>query len=213
MKPSYTSDRNLALVRPGTGLFLVEPEAKRLIADHGIRTPRFSVARSPNEAARQAESIGFPVVMKVISPQIVHKSDVGGVVTGIQNAEQVRAAYRRISSGIGSHLPDARIIGMLVEEMVPPSTEVAVGGMRVPPFGPVVMVGLGGVLIEVLNDVSFRVAPVSRSDALEMVTDLKAYPLLKGFRGSPPSDIDALLQVLLNVSALMLTRPDVMEST
>jgi len=177
--------------------------------EYGIPVPKFSVAQTPEEAIQFSEEIGYPVVLKVVSPQVVHKTDVGGVITGLGDSKEVGDAYQRILANVKKNAPDAKVVGMLVEEMAPPSTEVIIGATRNPQFGPVLMFGLGGILVEILKDVSFRVAPINPSDALEMITELKAYPILKGYRNQPPADIDALLEILLKVSSLVTERPEI----
>ena len=190
---------------------LLEPEAKALCSEYGIRVTKFSVARTPEEALRFADEIGYPVVLKVVSPQVIHKSDVGGVVTQLEDPREVKDAYQRILTNVEKNKPDAEIMGVLVEEMAPPSIEVIVGATRNPQFGPVLMFGLGGILVEIIRDVSFRVAPINSSDALEMITELKAYSVLKGYRNQPPADINAMVEILLKVSKLVVERPEIRE--
>lgn len=201
--------RSIEGARESERVYLPEPEAKALCIEYGIPVPRFSVTRTPEEALRFAEEIGYPVVLKVVSPQVIHKSDVGGVITKIGDSKQVKNAYERILTSVRKNKPDAEIRGVLVEEMAPATTEVIVGATRNPQFGPVLMFGLGGILVEILKDVSFRVAPINSSDALEMITELKAYPVLKGYRNQPPADINALIEILLNVSKLVVERPEI----
>lgn len=184
--------------------FLLEPEAKLVCREVGIPVTRFEVAKSEEEAVGFAEEIGFPVVLKVVSPDVLHKFDVGGVVLRLNSQEEVRAAYRRVLENVKRNIPGARILGVLVQEMAPASTEVIVGALKDPQFGPALMFGLGGVFVEVLKDVTFRIAPVSEDEAREMITEVKAYPILKGYRGQPPVDIDAIVDVLLGVSKLVM---------
>jgi acetyl-CoA synthetase (ADP-forming) len=184
--------------------FLLEPEAKLVCREFGIPVTRFRVAKSEEEAAGFAGEIGFPVVLKVVSPDVLHKFDVGGVVLSLSSQEEVRAAYRRILENVKRNIPRARISGVLVQEMAPASTEVIVGALKDPQFGPALMFGLGGVFVEVLKDVTFRIAPVSEGEAREMITEVKAYPILKGYRGQPPADIDAIVKILLGVSKLVM---------
>lgn len=147
--------------------------------------------------------MGFPVVLKIVSPDIIHKSDVGGVKLNLNSAEEVHGAYKDIVSNVKEHAEKARIIGVLVQEMAPPSTEIIVGSTKDPQFGPAIVFGLGGILVEILKDVTFRIAPINREEAQEMITEVKAYPILKGYRGTPPADTDAIVDILLATSKLV----------
>jgi len=169
------------------------------------------MAQDIDEALRSADAIGYPVVLKIVSHQIIHKSDVGGVVVDLRNAEELRAAYRNILKAVKKNMPAADVTGMLVEEMLPSSTEVVVGATRDPQFGHVIMFGLGGVFVEVLKDVSFRAVPINASDAREMITELNAFPILGGYRGKPPADIGALVDILLKTSRLVTDHPEISE--
>ena len=190
---------------------LLEPEAKAICIEYGIPVPKFKVATNESEAARFANEIGFPVVLKIVSPEIIHKSDAGGVVVNLKTSEDVITGYRKIIESVKKYNPMANIVGILVQEMAPSSTEVIVGAIKDPQFGQTVMFGLGGVFVEILKDVNFRIAPLSADDAKEMITELKAYPLLKGFRNTPPSDIDALVSILLSTSRLVMDHPEIKE--
>lgn len=190
---------------------LLEPEAKMVCMEYGIPVVRFRVANNKEEAVRFAGELGYPVVLKIISPQVVHKSDVGGVATRISNDEELRSAYERILATVKGNAPEARIVGMLVEEMAPESTEVIVGSTKDPRFGSVLMFGLGGVLVEVLGDTTFRVPPITAEDALEMVREIKGHRILEGIRGQPPADVQALVDILLRVSALLGDHPEIKE--
>jgi acetyl-CoA synthetase (ADP-forming) len=190
---------------------LLEPEAKAICIEYGIPVPKFKVASNESEAARFASEIGFPVVLKIVSPEIIHKSDAGGVVVNLKTPEDVITGYRKIIESVKKYNPMAHIVGILVQEMAPSSTEVIVGAIKDPQFGQTVMFGLGGVFVEILKDVNFRIAPLSTDDAKEMITELKAYPLLKGFRNTPPSDIDALVSILLSTSRLVMDHPEIKE--
>jgi acetate---CoA ligase (ADP-forming) subunit beta len=190
---------------------LLEPEAKAVCIEYGIPVARFLIVQNVDEALQSADAIGYPVVLKVVSHQIIHKSDVGGVVVGLRNAVELRAAYRNILEAVRKNMPTADVTGMLVEEMLPSSTEVVVGATKNPQFGHVIMFGLGGVFVEVLKDVSFRAAPIHASDAREMITELKAFPILGGYRGKPPADIGALVDILLKTSKLVTDHPEIGE--
>jgi acyl-CoA synthetase (NDP forming) len=182
---------------------LLETEAKTVCIEYGIPVTRFELARNEDEAVKFAKTIGYPVVLKIVSPDVVHKSDVGGVLVGLKNDDDVCQGYAQILKNITKHNANARIFGMLVQEMAPPSTEVIVGAIKDPQFGPAIMFGLGGVFVEVLKDVTFRIAPVTKDEACEMISEVKAYPLLKGYRNAPPADINAIAQILLNTSKLV----------
>ena len=182
---------------------LMEPEAKRLCIEYGIPVPRFELARSVEEAVEHAERIGYPVVLKVVSPQVVHKTDVGGVFLNVSNREEVREAYRKVVENTLNRIPSAEIVGVLVEEQAEEGVEVIVGAFRDSQFGPTVMFGLGGVFVEVLDDVSFRVAPVSEADAEEMIREIRGYRILRGYRGRPPADLEAVKEIILKVSRMV----------
>jgi len=182
---------------------LLEPEAKRLITKYGISTPSFSVSTTEQEAVEAAERLGYPLVMKIVSPDIIHKTEVGGVKLGVTNPEQVRERYNQILRSAGLKAPAARIVGILIQHMAPPSTEVIVGALRDPQFGPAVMFGLGGVFVELLNDVSFRVAPIDKDEAWEMMQEVKGIPLLTGYRGSRLLDVKAVARTLASVSGMI----------
>ena len=152
-------------------------------------------AHTPQEAARLASSIGFPVAMKIISPQLLHKSDAGGIVLNLKSEAEVAAAYEQLFSSIHAKLPQAELQGVLIEQMAPRGQEVIIGLKRDPGFGPVVMFGLGGIYVELFKDVSFRVAPVSAEEALEMIHETRAGKLLTGFRGAAPADLDAVVEL------------------
>lgn len=190
---------------------LLETEAKIVCKEYGIPVTRFELAESEEQAAKFADTIGYPVVEKIVSPDIIHKSDVGGVMVNLKNAKEARDAYEQILSNVKKHDAKARIVGILVQEMAPASTEVIVGSIKDPQFGPAVMFGLGGVFVEVLKDVTFRIAPITEEDAYEMIEGVKAYPLLKGYRGSPPADMKAIVEILLATSRLVMEHDEIKE--
>jgi acyl-CoA synthetase (NDP forming) len=190
---------------------LLETEAKTVCMEYNIPVTKFELARTEEEAVKFASTIGFPTVLKIVSPDIIHKSDVGGVIVGLKNADDVRRGYKEILQNVKKHNPKAKIVGVLVQEMAPPSTEVIVGAIKDPQFGPAVMFGLGGVFVEVLKDVTFRIAPITEDDAREMISEVKAYPLLKGYRGTPPADIDAIAEILLNTARLVTDHLEIKE--
>ncbi len=190
---------------------LLETEAKAICAQYGIPVTVSQLAKSAEEAGAWAEKIGYPIVLKIVSPDIVHKTEAGGVLVNLKTAAEVADGYRRIMENAKKYRADAKIVGVLVAEMAPQSTEVIVGAVKDPQFGQTVMFGLGGIFVELLKDVSFRIAPLTTEDAKEMITQLKAYPLLKGYRNTPPADIDALVGILCSTSRLVMDHPEIKE--
>jgi succinyl-CoA synthetase beta subunit len=179
-------------------------EAQQICTLHHIPTPVSNVVHNMEEAVTRGRQIGFPVVLKAISPQILHKSDVGGIVLGINDEASLKAAYSKLIADVHKNAPEAKILGVLVERMMPSATEVIVGGIRDSQFGPSVMFGMGGIFTEVYDDVAFRVAPIDKIDALNLIHELRGSKILEGIRGKPSADLDTLADVLLNVSTLML---------
>ncbi|MGD8505699.1 MAG: acetate--CoA ligase family protein [Candidatus Bathyarchaeota archaeon] len=191
--------------------YLLEPEAKTICIKYGIPVTKFKVAKNEKEAIQYAKEIGFPVVLKIVSPNVIHKFDVGGVILSLNSKAEVRTAYNKILKNVKKHNPETEISGVLVQEMAPQSTEIIIGATKDPQFGPTLMFGLGGIFVEVLKDVTFRIAPISEFDAREMITEVKASPILKGYRGQPPADIDAIVQILLNTSKLVMKHKEIKE--
>ncbi len=190
---------------------LLEPEAKTICSEYGIPVTKFKVASNEKEASKYANEIGYPIVLKIVSADIIHKSEAGGVIVNLKNQAEVAIAYRKILENVKKYKADAKIVGILVQEMAPNSTEVIVGAIKDPQFGQTIMFGLGGIFVEVLKDVNFRIAPLTIDDAHEMITQLKAYPLLTGFRNTPPADIDALVAILCSTSRLVMANPEIKE--
>ncbi|MCD6349056.1 MAG: acetate--CoA ligase family protein [Candidatus Korarchaeota archaeon] len=190
---------------------LLEYEAKSLIAHYGIPVTKIHLAKSEEGAVEAAKEIGFPVVLKIVSPDVLHKSDVGGVKVNLKNEEEVRAAYRSIIENVKQRAPNARIMGILVQEFAPPGLELIIGLIRDPQFGPTVMFGLGGIFVEVYKDVAFRVAPLSEEDADSMIREIKAYRLLTGFRGMEPVDVGALKDALIKAGQVGLEHEEIAE--
>ena len=190
---------------------LLEPEAKAVCAEYGIPVTKSLLAKTEKEASAMAQQIGFPVVLKIVSPDIIHKTEAGGVLVNLKTAADVVAGYRKIVENAAKYKADAKILGVLVAEMAPQATEVIVGGLKDPQFGQTVMFGLGGIFVELLKDVNFRVAPLSEQDAKDMITQLKAYPLLVGYRKTPPADIDALVSIICNTSRLIMEHSEIKE--
>ncbi|MEI6308627.1 MAG: acetate--CoA ligase family protein [bacterium] len=191
--------------------FLTEPACYRLLAAEGLPIPPHFLAHSPEEAAEKAALLGFPVVLKIVSPQVVHKSEAGGVRLALADAEAVRQAYRAVESSVHAFRPEAVIEGMLLLPQFQGGTELIVGGLRDVQFGPTVMFGLGGIFVELLKDVSFRVAPIDVAEAAEMIREIKGYPLLNGFRGRLPLDLETLAAFLADLSRLMERHPEIEE--
>ena len=206
-----TASEIFSKVREEGRKFLLEPEAKSICKEYGIPVTDFRIAKNEAEAVSFADEIGYPVVLKIISPDVIHKSDVGGVIVGLKTAEDVRNAYKQIMENIKNHKPNAKIVGVLVQEMAPSSTEIIVGAIKDPQFGPALMFGLGGIFVEVLKDVTFRIAPLTRDEAEEMIKEVRAYPLLKGYRNTPPADIEAIVNILLNTSRLVMEHQEIKE--
>ena len=190
---------------------LTEVESKELLKKAGIPVVEAKLARSKKEAISISKEMGFPVVLKISSTDVVHKSDSGGVKLGVANATQVGKVYGEIISSIKRAYPEAQIDGVSVQTMAPPGVEVIVGMSKDAQFGPVLMFGLGGILVEVLKDVSFRIVPVTERDAGEMIKEIKGYPLLQGYRGQKPASIPALEQLIVKVSQFVEKNPQIKE--
>lgn len=197
------------LIRPGETLS--ESGAKAVLERYGIPIARQEVAVTPEEAVISARRIGYPVVMKVDSPDIPHKTEAGGIRLNLNSDDEVGRAFADIIENVRKYKPDALINGVAVQEMLPEGIEVIIGVTRDPVFGPTIMFGLGGIFVEVLKDVSFRVAPVSRGDAEDMVREIKGSVLLKGFRGKPPADTEAIVDVILKISDMVTDYKDIIE--
>ncbi|MGE0352977.1 MAG: acetate--CoA ligase family protein [Gemmatimonadales bacterium] len=190
---------------------LSEIDTLNLLASYGIPTVATRLAGSEDEALAAAEQMGYPVVLKIVSPQIIHKTDVGGVRIHLGNAEEAREAYREILENVRRAEPSAKISGILVQQMMRGGRETIVGMSRDRSFGPLIMFGLGGVMVEVLQDVQFRIAPIARLDARDMVRGIRGVKLLDGVRGDPPADFHALDEVLLRISQLSMDFPQIAE--
>ena len=205
------TDKIIAKARKDGRKVLLEHEAKTICAEYGITVNRFSLAKNENEAAELAERIGFPAVLKVVSPEIVHKSEAGGVKINLKDTDEVRGAYNTIMENAKKFNSKANIVGVLVQEMAPQGIETIIGAVKDPQFGQTLMFGLGGIFVELLKDVTFRVAPITEQDAAEMIVGVKAFPLLNGYRGSPPADVKAIVTQLVCVSHLVMDYPEIRE--
>jgi acyl-CoA synthetase (NDP forming) len=190
---------------------LTEVESKELLKKAGIPVVETKLARSKKEAISISKEMGFPVVLKISSPDVVHKSDSGGVKLGLANTTQVGKAYSEIISSVKQAYPEAQIQGVSVQSMAPSGVEVIVGMSKDPQFGPVLMFGLGGVFVEVLKDVSFRIVPVTERDVREMIKEIKGYPVLEGYRGQKPASISALENLIIKVSQFVEKNPQIKE--
>ncbi len=190
---------------------LTEIEAKQVIKSAGIKVVETRLAKAQNEAVAIGGEIGYPVVLKIASPDITHKTDAGGVKVGLKNATEVKKAYAEIMASVRKKFPEAKIDGLAVQKMARSGIEIIIGMYKDAQFGPVIMFGLGGIFVEVLKDVSFRLIPIAKHDAGEMIKEIKGYALLNGFRGQEPADIPSLVDVLLKVSALVEKTPEIRE--
>jgi len=190
---------------------LTEVESKQILEEAGIPAASARLARTADEAVKAAAELGYPVVLKIVSPEVTHKSDVGGVKLNLDSAETVAAAFQEITKAVKRQQSDARIEGVAVQKMARPGIEVIVGMSKDPQFGPVLMFGLGGVLVEVLKDVAFRIVPLEARDARQMIREIKGFPVLEGFRGQEPADLEALEKLLLKVSAFVEAHPEIEE--
>lgn len=198
-------------VRREGRLSLGDAEAREIMEAYGLRIPHSVLAKTAEEAVQAANSMGYPVVMKVASPDILHKSDIGGVRLNVRDADQVRDLFDLLIYRAQRYMPEAQIWGVLVQEMVAKGKEVIIGVNRDPQFGPLLMFGLGGIYVEVLKDVTFRIAPVSRQEATEMMDEIRSYHLLRGVRGEKPSDLEAIVDAILRVSQLVTDFPEIVE--
>ena len=190
---------------------LSEFESKEMLRQAGIPVVETKLAKSRRAAIDIAKEIGFPVVMKIASPDMAHKSDTGGVRLGLANATQVGKAYRDIIAAVKDKVPNARIEGVTVQPMAHPGIEVIIGMSKDEQFGPVIMFGLGGILVEILKDVSFRIVPLTHRDAAAMIKEIKGYPLLQGYRSQEPANIPALGKLIVAVSDFIEKNPQIKE--
>ncbi len=190
---------------------LLEHEAMQLFKDYGLPTPEYRFVSDKEQAAEAAGQLGFPVVLKIVSQDVLHKTDAGGVKVGLQTEQDVTQAYDEIIDSVHKKVPNARIQGMLVVAQAPKGTECILGMVKDKQFGPALMFGLGGIFVEVLKDVSFRVLPLTQKDALEMIKETKAYKVLSGVRGEGAKDVEALSRAILNLAKLVEQNPEIQE--
>lgn len=206
-----TVNELLAQAKKENRSVLTEIEAKQVLNQAGIKCNEIKLAGNSEEAVTIAEEIGFPVVLKVSSVDITHKSDAGGVKVNLNTRAEVEKAFDEIMSSCKSVNPGANIEGISVQGMARPGLEIILGMIKDASFGPVVMFGLGGVFVEVLKDVSFRVVPIEKADAAEMINEIQGKKLLEGYRGQPPADINYLQDMLVNLSEFVNNTPEIKE--
>ncbi len=191
--------------------FLYEHEAKALFALYDMPITQIHVAKSEDDAVKAANRIGYPIVLKIVSPQILHKSDAGGVIVGVEEEKGIREGFKKIVENVKAYKADAEITGILVQEMAPKGTEIIVGSTTDPTFGPTLMFGLGGIFVEILKDVSFRLVPITQTDAFEMIEEIKAVKILDGARGMPPCHKPTLADILHKTSKMLMEIPEIKE--
>ena len=187
---------------------LNELEAKKVFAAYDMPVPKCDMAITAEDAVAKANQVGYPIVMKIVSPQILHKSDAGGVKVNIKNDEECKEAFETIMANAKAYKADAVLEGVVIQEMAPWGTEVILGSVNDPTFGPSVMFGLGGIFVEVMKDVTFRVAPIQQKQAMDMINEIKSAPILKGTRGEEPKDVDALSKAIANYAQMIVDLAD-----
>ena len=206
-----TGQRIVDLAKREGRTLLTEIEAKELLKQAGINVVETKLASSEDDAVALSREFGFPVVLKIASPDVVHKTDAGGVKLNLKTSNQVAKAYEDIMKSIREKYPKAKIQGVSVQKMAKPGVEVIIGMSKDAQFGPVIMFGLGGVWVEILKDVSFRIVPLERRDAREMIQEIKGRPLLEGYRGQEPVDIVNLEELILKISSFIEQHPEIKE--
>lgn len=190
---------------------LTEVESKQILLHLGIPVPPFFLAKTEIEAMKYASLIGFPVVLKIVSPDIIHKSDAKGVVLNLQNEEEVKASFTNMIKNANDYNPNAEIIGVSVQKMINNGTEVIIGMNRDEVFGPVILFGLGGIFVELFKDVSLKVLPVTEKDIENMFAEINGSKVLYGFRGSKPVDLESIKKMIMKVVEFIRTFPEVTE--
>ncbi len=192
-------------------LMLSESEGYDLLREYGVPVPAYRIVMTPHDAAEAAETIGFPVVMKIISPQIVHKSDAGGVVVGIGSRDAAATAFDHIITGAKKYRKDAEIKGVIVEQQAEPGLELIIGGKTDPAFGKVITFGMGGTLVELMKDITLRIMPLDEETIRQMIREIDGYPLIRGYRGMKPKDEEALVAALSAISRFFQESSNVIE--
>ncbi len=190
---------------------LTEYESKEILRAYSIPTTMDRLATSAENAATIASKIGFPVVLKIHSHDITHKTEVRGVKLDLKDEEEVKKAFNEVINKVKQNKPEAKIKGLLVQNLAPPGREVIIGVNRDPQFGPIIVFGLGGIFVEVLKDVSFRLPPISKKEAISMMKEIKGYPILEGIRGAPSVDIISVADVMEKTSKMVMDLPEIME--
>ncbi len=190
---------------------LIELESKRVLTAWGVQVNRTELARDLSEAIKVAREVRYPIVLKIASPDIIHKSEAKGVKVGLSSELELRQSFGELIDNARAYKPDAKILGVTIQEYLPPAREVIVGTLQDPSFGATVMFGLGGIWVEILEDVSFKLAPLSAEDARGMVQEIKGYPVLAGIRGAPPADVNALVDIIQKVGQLAHEFPEIAE--
>jgi len=203
------TDRIIQMVLNESRPNLLETEAKEMCAEYHMPIPPSELARTAQEASSTADRIGFPVVLKIVSKDILHKTEARGVLLDVRTLLDVEKGFSKIIENARQFNSSARIEGVLVQKMVPQGIEVIVGALTDPHFGQTLMFGLGGVFVEILRDVTFRIAPISNQDAREMIREIKAYPILSGYRGKPPVDKETLVDIILRASEMMMENKEI----
>ena len=183
---------------------LLESEAGQICRAYGMPTLDFIVARNASEAVEGAEKVGFPTVLKIMSPDILHKTEARGVQLDLRSREEVQLGYQQIMKNTKAYNDNVRVEGVIVQHMAPKGVEVIVGGVRDSQFGATILFGLGGIFVEVLKDVTFRVAPLDEVDSREMIREIRSYPVLNGVRGLPAADEEVIVKIIQSTSRLML---------
>jgi acyl-CoA synthetase (NDP forming) len=211
LKKLNKTDKIISQARKEGRKMLLEHEAKAICMEYCVPVTQFNLAKTENEAVKFAEKIGFPIVLKIASEDVIHKSDVGGVIVNLKTKEEVKAAYNKILENVKKFKPTARVAGVLVQEMAPQGIEIIVGSIKDAQFGQTLMFGLVGIFVELLKDVTFRVAPITEQEAAEMIVGVRAYPLLNGYRNTPAADVKAIVNVLMCVSKLVMDHPEIKE--
>jgi len=191
--------------------FILEPEGIKCLRQYKIPYPDYGLAHSPEEAAEIADRLGYPIVLKVVSPDVVHKTDVQGVAIGLKDSDEVAKNFNKICGGVKRVVAGASIDCVLVCKQAPAGLDVIVGTLDDVVFGPTIMFGLGGIFTEVLGDVAFRIAPLRRFDAVEMVREIKGFQLMQGVRGKSGYDTDRLVELLMSVSRMIIEKPQITE--
>jgi len=201
----------LSSIRKEGRLELTELDSKRVLAAWGVPVNRTELARDLSEAVKVAREIRYPLVLKIASPDIIHKNEAKGVKVGLTSELELRQSFGELIDNVHAYKPDAKILGVTIQEYLPPAREVIVGALQDPSFGATVMFGLAGVWAEVLKDISFRLAPLNAEDAREMIQEIKGYPVLAGIQRAPPADINALVDIIQKVGQLAHEFPEITE--